>query len=158
MFLNTFAFVVLADGYGYHPGMGPSSNSLGRSRKPRLSLPPGQSYNGHPYGTLPANPSSYKQQKHAVISPRADGRSRVASPGSSRAAVASTQSAQKRSPSPTDSGHSSGAGGAMATPSGYRLAALPSASAGSKRQTGNVQHHTVFVQGECAILSLTSKH
>jgi len=34
----------------------------------------------------------------------------------------------------------------MATPSGYRLAALPSASAGSKRQTGNVQHHTVFVQ------------
>ena len=88
-----------------------------------------------------------------------------ASPSTARAAsAAQSSSAQKRSPSSTDSGHSSnGAMGpsASGTPSAAysRLTGnTPSGGGGggSKRQTvhgghpakGNVQHHTVFVQGE----------
>ena len=90
-----------------------------------------------------------------------------ASPSTARAAAAAaaaqSSSAQKRSPSSTDSGHSSnGAMGpsASGTPSAAysRLTGnTPSGGGGgSKRQTvhgghpakGNVQHHTVFVQGE----------
>ena len=87
-----------------------------------------------------------------------------ASPSTARAATAAaaaqSSSAQKRSPSSTDSGHSSnGAMGpsASGTPSAaYSRLTGNTPSGGSKRQTvhgghpakGNVQHHTVFVQGE----------
>ena len=128
----SFSFVCAA---GYNHMIG----SLKKGSKQSLSLP-STSYNTLPTNRhLRNNVTSPKFISQSSLSPGGSGK--VTSPrGPNVTPPSNYMMMNKRSPSSTDSGHSS-----SNMPASYR------SSSGNKRTSSKVQHHTVYLHGEFCV-------